>query len=177
MKRIFIWASIFIILMIAFGCSTSSGPDNKTPEAPSNNQTQSSAEAPNSPDATVPSGSFEVRDKRKNRVDANPNTKPEPLVFRTAPENSETATTMTADGSILEIRVFKGHPQLAKVEVTWTDPKDKSMKVYLKNGTVVDAKTDRIGNLRDTRSIEIMQVAGIRGAGKNRPPSRLVDKK
>ena len=110
-------------------------------------------------------------------MDSDPNAKPEPPVFRSAPENSESATTMTNDGSILEIRVFKNHPQLAKVEVTWTDPKDKALKVYLKNGTVVDAKTDRIGNLRDTPSIEIMQVAGIRGAGKNAPQSRFVDKK
>ena len=180
MKQILIWATIYILLTFVSGCSTSSAPESKTKEEPSKAAVNSTPNIndPGSSSLTSQPGNFQDRHNRwKNRVQAEPNAKPEPLVFRPAPENSETATTMTDDGSILEIRVFKGHPHLAKVEATWTEPTDKSLKVYLKNGTVVDIKTDRIGNLRDTPSIEIMQVAGIRSTGKNAPASRLVDKK
>ena len=103
------------------------------------------------------------RDKKnkKDRPDTNPNATPEPTEPRPAPENSEASVMMNQDGSITEIRVFKNHPQIARVEATWSDPTMKNLKVYLKNGKVVTAKTDKIPNLQSVTSEVILQAAGI----------------
>ena len=180
MKPILIWAAISVILGSGTGCSTSSGPDNRASSETSNtgSPAQNSSGGPNSSNtASLPSSSFQARDRRKDRANVNTNAKPEPLVFRAAPENSESATTMTADGSILEIRVFKSHPQIARVESLWVDPKDKLLRVYLKNGRMIEVRTDRLSTLRSAKVVEILEVAGIRNTQKLADPSRLVDRK
>lgn len=178
MSRFFYAVIISIAVLIGFGCSTTPEPDNRKTEIPPTeaNTTVASVNEPG-PNNVVNTDSFYERDKRKTRVDANPNAKPEPLVYRAAPENSESATTMTSDGSILEVRVFKSHPQIAKVEALWVDPKEKTLKVYLKNGRTVEVTTDRIPNLRDTSSNDILAIAGIRSSPRIGDPSRFVDKK
>lgn len=177
MKRNLIWLATSAILTISTSCSSSTGPDNRAMSAPANAVGNSvpSANDPGGANLASQPGNFYDRTKR-NRVD-HPNAKPVPPEFRPAPENSESATTMTSDGAILEIRVFKGHPQLAKAEVSWLDPNEKLLKVYLKNGRIVEVKTDRVENLRTTPSIDILAVAGVRTMPNDRDPSRLVDRK
>ena len=91
----------------------------------------------------------------------NPSATPEPTSFRPAPENSEHSVMMDADGSIKEIRVFKSHPQIAKVEVTWTDPSSKNLKVFLKNGKTLEVNTDKIQSLQSVPSDVILQIVGV----------------
>ena len=68
---------------------------------------------------------------------------------------------MENGGAILETRVFKNHPKLSKVEVRWTDPQSRSLKVTLKNGKILERHSVRIGNLRTVASADILNIIGI----------------
>lgn len=119
------------------------------------------------------------RDKKnkKERPDENPSATPAPAEFRAAPENSEASVMMNSDGSITEIRIFKDHPLIAKVEATWSDPTSKSLKVYLKSGKIVTAKTDKIPNLQAVASDFILQAAGIRSSAAKGERPRVIGEK
>ncbi len=103
-----------------------------------------------------------MRDRRMSRkmIDANPAGTPPSPQFHPAAEDSESAVTMNRDGAVVEIRVFKSHPQLARVEVTWLDPKNKDVKFYLRSGQILNVKTMRIGNLQTATTQELLAIAG-----------------
>ncbi len=103
---------------------------------------------------------------RQKNLAAAPTSGPPALPqFRPAPENSQIATSMNGEGAVIETRVFKNHPQLAKVEMTWAGPQDKSFKIFLRNGKVIEAKSDKINDLKDVPTSILLEMAGI-GAGK-----------
>lgn len=81
---------------------------------------------------------------------------------RSAPEDSEMSAMMNEDGSITEIRVFKSHPQIARVEATFLDPRSKKVKVLLRNGQVREATTDKIPQLNEAKTDQILSVIGVR---------------
>jgi len=179
MKRNLLLLSVLILGVAGQACSTPSGPEKASSSVNSNVASRSENEVnePRNLDTVAQPGSFRDRSKRRNRVDVNPSATPEPPTFRPAPENSESAVTMNADGSIQEIRVFKSHPQLEKVEATWFDPKEKALKVYLKNGQVLDAKTDRIASLQSASSSELLQIAGFKIPQKTGDRPRIAGQK
>ena len=85
---------------------------------------------------------------------------PAPLEFRPGAENSRTATTMDAEGQAVEIRIFKDHPQLVRVEATWLGPKDKLLRITLRNGSTVEVRTDQIAALATATSRQLVALAG-----------------
>jgi hypothetical protein len=76
-----------------------------------------------------------------------------------APENSEFELTLSDVGK--ETRTFKGHTVLDKVEKTVT-PDGQTVKVFLKNGKVVEIDADKIGPLKTESSANILAAAGIK---------------
>lgn len=89
---------------------------------------------------------------------------PSPLRFQPAAEDSETAFSMNNIGQMYSIRVFRNHPQLAKVESVWVNKKDKELKIFLKDGRVLELTTDRILNLKQATTAQLLELAGIQPA-------------
>jgi hypothetical protein len=115
-------------------------------------------------DATnrIGKGSTLDRAKRRQRPDLNPNASPVPPTLNPAPENSEGAITMLPDGTISEIRIFRSHPTLARVDTFFAKPGLKRVKFTFKDGKVVEAETDKIENLLTTPTASLLQIAGKR---------------
>jgi hypothetical protein len=78
---------------------------------------------------------------------------------RPAPDNSTFTSYLTDAG--YEIRTFKDHPQLKKVEKKTTNDGTVSIKVYLRNGKVIDLPGQAIPNLSSIPAILIMDAAGL----------------
>jgi len=78
-----------------------------------------------------------------------------------APDNSEYVTTMSKEGTPVETRTFKNHPQLSKIVRTWISIKDKKTEVYLKNGKVVSVPADKLENINSVPASLILQAAGV----------------
>lgn len=76
-----------------------------------------------------------------------------------AADNSEVISTLNEKGAV-ETRIFKSHPVLAKIEKT-TYGRDIQLKVYLRNGKVVDLPLEKIKNFAGDSAAEILQAAGI----------------
>ncbi len=79
-----------------------------------------------------------------------------------AGENSEVSSTMDKQGNFVESRFFKGHPQLEKVERTYLDPKNSTLKIFLKGGKVVTVSGDKIKDFVGTSSAMYLEMAGIK---------------
>jgi hypothetical protein len=82
-----------------------------------------------------------------------------------APDNS-TYTVVLAD-AVRESRIFRAHPQLAKVEKV-TDTSGATIKVYLKSGQVVSLPGDRIPMLSTAPASAIMNAVGAPAAAARR---------
>ena len=158
---------LFTVLVgvLAFGCSgtsetvrTAPGQNSNSTVPSGNGQTENSNNG--GPNAE-PIANYRNRGGLANEkmVDVNPSGTPVPPEFKPAAEDSESAVTMNSDGTALEIRVFRSHPQLARVEVTWLGPKDKDVKFYLRNGQILNIKTDRVPNLQTATTKELLEIA------------------
>lgn len=159
--------------LFAIGCSRAPVSNSGKTHDVVTNETKPPDPASNS----IPGNNPRDKKNKKERPDENPSATPAPAEYRQAPENSEASVMMNADGSITEIRVFKDHPLIEKAEATWSDPTSKSLKVYLKNGKVVTAKTDKIPNLQSVASDLILQAAGIRSSAVTGDRQRIIGKK
>ena len=175
-------SAFLIVCAVGFGCSGSAKTSREPLVSNSNSSTvnkkqavDSSTDTPNVA-ATEPQNNFRDR-VRRDRIDANPSGTPLPLKFKTAAENSEAAITMNTDGAIFEVRVFKGHPQIAKVEATWLDAKEKALKIYLKSGQVLDVKTDRIPDLPSATTAQLLEIAGLKAPSKSSDRPRIANQK
>ena len=78
---------------------------------------------------------------------------------RPAPDNSTFSSYLTDAG--YEIRIFKNHPQLLKVEKKVTSDGKGSMKVFLRNGKVIDLPANRIMPLSTAPASSILEAAGV----------------
>ncbi len=87
-----------------------------------------------------------------------------------APDDSEYTSQLTDVG--LEVRTFKKHPQLLKVEKTIT-PTEQKVKVYLKDGRVIDVPTAKINSMRTDPASVFLAAAGI---GQSAPPASSKDR-
>lgn len=104
--------------------------------------------------------------RRRERFDVDPSATPPPATFQAAPENSEFSVQMEKGGNIVETRIFKRHPQLKIVEVRWTGPQTRSLKVTLKNGKILERQSVPAVNLRTVPSAQLMDLAGIKAGQK-----------
>ncbi len=150
----------YLIVLYIFAVGLTMGCWSKAPTQNPSSSESNQQKPPDLPANYVASTNPRDPKNKKERPDMNPAATPEATSFRTAPENSEHSVMMDADGSIKEVRVFKSHPQIAKVEATWTDPSSKNLKVYLKNGKTLEAKTDKIPSLQSAASELILQSVG-----------------
>lgn len=99
---------------------------------------------------------------RANRAphgNANPDAKPEELKFTPAPEDSQAALRMEPNGVIYEVRIFRKHPKLARVEA-WSDGDSaKDVTITFRDGRVSKVRTGRIPNLAAMGSAWLLDVA------------------
>lgn len=65
-----------------------------------------------------------------------------------APDNSTYSAEMNAKGQPVETRTFKSHPILVKIEKITLSPRDYVFKIYLKNGKVVESKSEELKQFR-----------------------------
>jgi hypothetical protein len=97
----------------------------------------------------------------RTKLEARSSDTPPPLQFQPADEDSEFATAMNSAGAIYEVRIFKKHPRLARVESTWTGPKERQLKITLNDGQVREVKTDRVQSLKQATSAQLVTIGGL----------------
>ncbi len=85
--------------------------------------------------------------------------RPPSLTYKPSGDNSETAVTMNKEGQFVEVRVFRDHPQFARIEATWIGLPLKELKFTLRNGSVLTARTERLENLQTASVAELAQIA------------------
>lgn len=149
------------------GCAGTSGENNaNAPTANVNrsNQTNGSTISGNNPDLIpypgtentngVPTANSDVKVTKIDPTQIKP-TNP----AMTAADNSEILTVLNEKGAV-ETRTFKSNPLLAKIERT-TVGKNVQLKVYLKNGKVIDLPAEKIGNFTNDSAQQILQAAGL----------------
>lgn len=158
MKAISAVFLIFVALAV-LGCGSSGAEQsNASTELPAD------VTQPPPPDPNLISGN-NPRDpqNRKSRPINPAGPPPEPMPPKPGAENSVVSAMMNDDGSITEFRIFKDHPLIEKVEARWMDPREKSLKVFLKGGKILEAKTDKIPYLHKVRSELILSIVGVNG--------------
>lgn len=79
-----------------------------------------------------------------------------------APDDSTFSAEMNGKGQPVETRTFKSHPILAKVEKITMSPRDYVFKIYLKNGKVVESKSDDLKDFRVISPLNILDVIGMK---------------
>jgi len=77
-----------------------------------------------------------------------------------APDNSEISSVMN-NNVPTEVRTFKDNPMLVKMERIFVDVKKPKVKVYLKNGKVLNVPPDKISNPATASADEILLAVGI----------------
>lgn len=79
-------------------------------------------------------------------------------VATAAPDNSEVSSRMNDKGEPLETRVFKNHSVLIKVERTNLD--NRNVKIYLKNGKVLNLPESKADNFLTASADDILTAVG-----------------
>ena len=169
--RILFASSMILAIALGWGCSGPTGTAQNTPTTPAVDLTATPKVIVVEPTANIdlpPATANKIaqgdtignRANRPPRLDANPNGTPAPLQFRPAAEDSEIAVTMAADGRVVETRVFKSHPKLARVQAIWSKADAKTLKFTMRNGQTIEVKTNRLGNLQSATTNELLKIAG-----------------
>jgi len=139
---------------------TSAPGANKTASLSNLSQTSSSDTNPVNSVTNVQTGTFAQPPNNKKVEDMPADGRPI-LRWEPAAEDSQITSAMNASGQMYESRIFKRHPQLVKVDATWINPKEKSLKIVLRNGRVMDVTTDKIVNLKLATAAQILELVGI----------------
>ena len=173
MKGFFLFIVVVILIVIsACGSSTTRNPTTGNSNAGFNSVGSTPLGQSNSPnDLSPPNTASEENSKiespmanRRKMVPVQQTGPVPPAPMRPAPENSEIATTMNNDGMVFETRVFKGNPQLAKVEMLWLSPTNKKVTIFLKSGKKVESPGERIDNLTTVSTAVLLEIAGVKAA-------------
>ena len=172
--------AVFILGAIGVGCSGLAKTSRKESNSSSStvNREQPLSSSTDTPNVAANHPKTNSRERiNRDRIDVNPAATPLPLKFRKAAENSEVATTMNTEGDIFEVRVFKNHPQIAKVEATWVDAKEKALKIYLRNGQILEVKTDRLTDLASATASQLLEIGGLKTPSKSSDRARIANQK
>ena len=167
------FAVVFVVSLMV-GCSSrpattatnvaAKQTSNPSVDPGTNSSPNSNTESPPNSNRTLTRAEMMEKYRQKSLVNA-PSSGPLPTPqFHPAPENSAIATTMNKDGAVVETRVFKSDPQLAKVEMTWVGPQNSTLKIFLKNGRIVETRSENIQNLGTTPVSVFLEIAGMRAA-------------
>jgi hypothetical protein len=81
--------------------------------------------------------------------------------FSDAPENSTIMTTMNTRGQVFQVRVFKSHPDISKVESTWTGRTERYIRIFLRNGEIKEVTSGSAPDLKTLTASQLMDMAGI----------------
>ena len=99
-----------------------------------------------------------ARGRRPNSAPVDPNAE---TILTVAPDNSVITTSMNKDGAPIETRTFKSHPTLLKIERVYTDLKNPTIKVFLKNGKTFDLPKEKITDIFNVPADDILKAAGV----------------
>lgn len=168
MRHTLLTASLFIVSCLTYGCSGSAGVDGmkntsistSNIEVPSN---QNQSVGTNSASSIPGDKPFEntLGNSNKRKITEVPGGGRPVLQFEPAPENSQIAQAMNSSGQMFEVRIWKGHPQLLKVESVWVDQKNKALTIMLRSTKVLNITTDRIPNLKLATAKQLLEIAGV----------------
>ena len=163
---------LFFTLTAAFGCGGSEGNVNTV--AVNSRPTANTQNAASSDPASTAFGnanSFNTNisanrpmdeslaKMKRLRTAANRSGKPIPSMnSRPAPEDSTISSTLTDVAR--ETRIWKKHPVLAKVEKVFNGG-EGSIKVYLRNGKVIDLPGSSITQLDQISAAGVLALAGV----------------
>ena len=167
MKHIITLSLCLAAAVFALSCATSNETAKNTngANAPAQNlpiaQVNTNIQSVNGNTGDQPASVADKINRANRPIDNAPAGPPPPLQFQPAGEDTEIATTMTREGLMVEVRRFKNHPQITKIEAKWLGATDKELKYFLKNGKTVDVKTDKIGNLKTTPVSVLVELAGL----------------
>lgn len=92
-----------------------------------------------------------------------------------APDNSTFTSYLTDAG--YEIRTFNNHPELLRVEKKTTSEGKQTLKIFLKNGKVVETDGNRINPLSIATARMILDIAGVPERSQPAPGGVLPGKK
>ena len=92
-----------------------------------------------------------------------------------APDNSTFASYLGDEG--YEIRTFKNHPQLLKVEKKTTAAGEQTLKVFLRGGRVVEMPGHKINPLSIAPASMILTIAGVQTEPVRTVPGAPVESK
>ena len=93
-----------------------------------------------------------------------------------APDESTFTSTMDKSGNFIEVREFKNHPRLLKVERKILG-RDSKYSVFLKNGKVVEAPAAKMENFRSLSPVTILEAIGIKVTPETPKDPELKDQK
>lgn len=164
--------SAFLVLLCFVGCSSSSDQTKTNSVANSSATNISNTAQSNSTAATAVNQSVHVvQNVDPSAFNANPNTNARVVAVnqneikdkigvagRTAPDNSTVSSAMNAKGIPIETRTFKDNKYLVKVERIFTNP--KTIKIYLKDGKIVEVGDDKLPNFTAASPGNILIAAG-----------------
>jgi hypothetical protein len=163
---------IVLFLILAVGLSVGCGSAEEKPSASANASNQpavNSTDAANQQAAVGPQNSAKrtIVDVDKDSITSEP--PPGAKNYeQQAPEDS--TYTSSLGTTALEVRTFKKHPQIARVEKT-IDGKNQTVKVFLKNGKVIDIEPEKLPNIATVGSAAILDAAGLKSAQISPPSS------
>ena len=174
--RNFVLFSIFLSTVVIGACSNGSSPASSAANRPTAASPGRNLSTPDSPTTQKTAGNSRdtentntdislaqpPENRRRRRPEADPNLPQAPLQFRAAPGNSEIATTMNASGRPVEIRVFRSDPNIARVESTWLDEKQRLLRITFKDGRIIETKTDKFNSLLEMSAVDIAALANGR---------------
>lgn len=161
-------SKIFLLTVFSFvliGCQSGESETNSTVAAPNANSavniSQTNSYVASNGETMQPAFNGEVKEvANTNAVQSNANTattntstvsteKVESISTGVpAADNSTYTAEMNESGKPVETRTFKSHPILLKVEKITLSPRDYVFKVYLKDGKVVETKSEELKQFR-----------------------------
>jgi hypothetical protein len=158
-------SKIFLLTFFSFilvGCQSGGSETNSTVAVPNANSavnvSQTNSYVASNGETMQPAFNGEVKEVANNdTVQTNVNTtaanssaeKVESIsTGMPAADNSTYTAEMNESGKPVETRTFKSHPILLKVEKITLSSRDYVFKVYLKDGKVVETKSDELKQFR-----------------------------
>ncbi len=130
---------------------------NNVPSAPSADGDSANSANLRTADSMMSAMEKRGRGKRANTVPVDPHAR---QLLTAAPDNSEIYTEMNQQGQSVEMRIFKNNPSLDKVVRTHLTAENQQVKIYLKNGKVIDLPKDKFDNVFDVSADEILSSVG-----------------
>jgi hypothetical protein len=189
--KIYLTAAVSFAAIIALGCGSNSDSSVNPNARSTSNASVNSANAndsgltvslvPLDPSqrnalaAASNAGNYGSNTNKRPLVDE-PGTKPSGKPASVAaPENSSVSIAMEDSGAFVETRIFNGDPTIAKVTKT-TNGKDRSAKIFLRNGKGIAVPADQIPLLNAVPLSKLRELAGLGAAPQDPATGAMTDK-